>query len=397
MPEITAKSVHTLDREVRDYLPGLAFERRADRVRVGHVWPADVASVDDLRQRDYDDYALSPWSRCYYETTLVKRETDDGETEYVIDLPAPADLFDWFEHARDAAPGDLPTEGIDARVRAGVFKRFHERIEQSKLRANRLANERYDALDPEWNPEGEYTTSDQTADVLEASANGRKSAHYEDFADVVGLRYSTLWNARHALVSGRFDVTEASGKLARATVGVEDDHQCVECDALLPPVELLEIKSHWYCDECAEQRQRPDLIAEARERRYDEFATDLDAEEYSEFGEQYHYSIRVWWHYPSDHSRNDEKQYFVSVEQGGVTASWFALERDYLVDKLAEQLERWSERRILAGRLVGPVPLAPETVHVEDETDADLSATDVIPQSSLGDFEEQDPTGTSMQ
>jgi len=393
MPEITTESVHTLDREVRDYLPGLAFERRADRVRVGHAWPADVASVDDLQQRDYDDYAFSPWSRCYYETTLVERETDDGETEYAIDLPAPADLFERFEQARDAAPVDLPTEGIDARIRPGVFKRFHERIEQSKLRANRLANERYDALDLEWNPEGEYTTTDQTADVLEASENGRKSAYYEDFADVVGLRYSTLWNVRHALVSGRFDVTEASGKLARSTVGVEDEHQCVECDALLPPVELLRVGSRWFCDECAVNRRAPTAVASARERRYDEFADGLDAEDYSEFAEEFHYLVRVWWHYPSDHSRYDEKQYFVTVEQGGDTASWFAIERDYLVEKLTEQLERWSERRIIAGRLVGPVPLAPETVHVEDGTDANLSATDVIPQSSLGDFGDQPYTG----
>lgn len=396
MPRVSATSVHDLEREVRDYLPGLTMEYHDDRVRVGHAWPENVSGLDGLGLRDHTSYALGTWSRLFYETELKERETtesDDSETttetvtEYSIELPPPSELFARFQRARDSTPCDLPQEGIDARVGPGVFAGFHERIEECKFRANRLSNERYDDLAPEHNPEGEYTTRDQTADVLEASATGRKDAHYEDFEAVVGLRYSTLFTGRHLLVSGQHDWTDASAKIARETVGVEDEHQCVECDALLPTVELLVVGSPWFCDECADTHRAPNAVDKARENRYEEYGGDLDREDYGEFGDKYHYSVRIVRSRPTEYNSRTEKQYFVMVEQGGDTVSWFATERDYLVEKLSDHLRRWSERRIIAGRLVGAVPLEPEMVHVEDMTDADLSATDVIPQAVLGDFD----------
>ncbi len=398
MPELIAETVRGLEREVRDHVPGLVLDRHDDRVRVGHAWPADVQGVEALGLRDHDGYALAPWSRLYYETGLRAREGDDGEREYAISLPAPEDLFDRFQQARERPPSDLPVAGIDARASRGVFDRFHERIEQEKLRENRLDHERYSDLAPEWSPESDHNQRlNQSADTLEAMAGSRKDAHMVDFEDVVGLRYWSLWTARHALVAGQYDHSEASGKLARRTLGVADEYQCGECDALLPPVELLSFNTYRLCDECAERRQTASAVAEARERREDEFADGLAREDSGEFGEEFHYSVRVWWHYPDEYSRGDEKQYLVSVEQGGVTASWFACDREYLAETLADLLGRWAERRIVAGRLVGPVPLGVGTVHVEDETDAGVSVTDVVPQAALSDFEGQAPIGESVQ
>lgn len=399
MPELAAESVRGLERTVRGYLPGLTMERHGDHVRVCHGWPADVERIDDLGRRSHERYALAPWNRLYYETDLRERETDsedatdERDTEYAVSLPSPSDLFARFKRTRDADHAALPVDGITARADPDLFDQFHERIEECKLRANRLEHERYDDLPAEWNPTSEYTTRSQTADVLAAQNDGRKDAHYADFADVVGLRYGTLFTARHTLVTGSFDRTESSRKLARETVGVTDEYQCGECDALLPPVELLQFNSYWLCDECADDRKAPSAVAEARERRFEAFADDLDREDWQAFDGEFHYSIRVWLHYPDDHSRSDERQYFVLVEQGGDEVSMFAASVDRLRERVADLLGQWSEREIIAGRLVGPVPLDVETVHVEDETDADLAPTDVIPQTALSDFDHPSSSG----
>lgn len=82
------------------------------------------------------------------------------------------------------------------------------------------------------------------------------------------------------------------------------------------------------------------------------------------------------------------KQFFVTVAQGGDSVSMFAEDAAFLCKRVTDLLDRWSARRIISGRLVGPVPLDVETVHVTDEwTDGDFAATDFVPQAALSDFD----------